>query len=177
MIKLPNQQEVDELSTIKQPYCVSIYTSYTDPNTETNSNRIELKNILREAKIALLAAGVTPKEVSKTLQPAHALLVDGKFWSTQHQSLALFLHPKFFRYYPLPSHITPYILTIAESFNLEPLKKLIDDNKSYFVLALSHEGVQLYEGNHYQLRHETGSPYRRVSKLARDTRDRPILHG
>lgn len=151
MINFPNQQELEELRAFDEPYCVTIYAPFIDPNAATNPNRIELKNLLREAEAALQSAGVQPKDIKKTLRPARALLEGDEFWPVHRESLVLFMHPKLFRYYHIPDHGTPYLLTVEEGFNLEPLLKIMKNNKNYFVLALSHKNVQLYEGDHYHL--------------------------
>lgn len=152
MIHFPNQQELKELEAFNEPFCLTIYVPFIDANAATNPNRIELKNFLREAETALLSAGVKPRDVKKTLRPARLLLEDHEFWPIHHESLVLFMHPKLFRYYHIPDHATPYILTVETGFNVEPLLKVMENNKRYFVLALGHKNVHLYEGDHYQLR-------------------------
>ena len=152
MINLPDKHELQELQTFNKDYCLSIYLPLFDPNQARNSNRIELKNLLREAKTALLTAGATPTDVEKTLKPARHLMNDRELWPPRHNSLALFMHPKLFRYYNIPSQSTPYALTVKTGFNLEPLVKIIEENRQYFVLALSHKNVRLYEGDRYHLK-------------------------
>lgn len=152
MINFPNQQELKELEAFSEPFCLTIYAPFIDPNAASNPNRIELKNLLREAETALLSAGAASRDVKKTLRPARLLVEDHEFWPIHHESLLLFMHPKLFRYYHIPDHITPYILTVETGFNVEPLLKAMENNKRYFVLALGHKNVRLYEGDHYQLK-------------------------
>ena len=106
---------------------------------------------MRQAEPALHPAGLKPHAIEQTLSPARQLAEDHEFWPLHHGSLVLFMHPKMFRYYHIPDHSTPYLITVEKGFNLEPLQKVIDDNKSFFVLALSHKNVQLYKGDKYQL--------------------------
>jgi hypothetical protein len=152
MINLPSQQELKELKTFNEPFCLTIYAPFIDPNAATNPNRIELKNLLREAETALLSAGVEPKRIKKTLKPARLLEENHEFWPMHHESLVLFMHPELFRYYHIPAHTTPLMLTVENGFNLEPLLKVIAGNKQYFVLALSHKDVHLYKGDRYHLK-------------------------
>lgn len=152
MINFPSQQQLEELTAFSEPFCLTIYAPLIDANTATNPNRIELKNLLREAETALKSAGVKPRDVKKTLKPAQLLVEDNEFWPIRHESLVLFMHPRLFRYYHIPDHATPYILTIETGFNIEPLLKAMEDNERYFVLALGHKNVRLYEGDHYQLK-------------------------
>lgn len=152
MINFPSQQELKELKVFREPFCLTIYAPLIDPNAATNPNRIEVKNLLREAKTALLSAGVNPRDVKKTLRPAKLLLEDHEFWPIHHESLVLFMHHKLFRYYHIPDHAIPYMLTVETGFNVEPLLKAMKDNKQYYVLALGHKNVRLYEGDHYNLK-------------------------
>jgi hypothetical protein len=80
------------------------------------------------------------------------MLEDHEFWPIHHESLVLFIHPKLFRYYHIPDHTLPYLLTVEKGFNLAPLLKIMTENKDYFVLALGHKNVRLYRGDHYQLK-------------------------
>lgn len=152
MINFPSQKELQELRAFNQPFCLTIYAPFIDPNTPANPNRIELKNLLREGKTALVSAGVAPGDVKKTLRLARQLMEDHEFWPIHHEGLVLFMHPKLFRYYHIPDHTTPHMLTVETGFNVEPLLKAMEDNKRYFVLALGHKNVRLYEGDHYQLK-------------------------
>jgi hypothetical protein len=152
MINFPGKQDLEKLEKSDEPFCVSIYAPYIEPNAATNPNEIELKNLLREAETALLAAGVSPRDVKKTLRQAQALETGGReFWPHHHESLALFMHPKFFRCYHIPDHATPYMLTVEKGFNLEPLRAVQRNNKEYLVLVLDHKDTRLYAGDLYRL--------------------------
>ena len=152
MIDFPEPQEIEMLRQFKEPFCLTIYVPLLERNTWVNPIRIELKNLLREARVALLSAGVKPRDIRKTLAPARLLVEDHEFWPMHRESLVLFMHPKLFRYYNVPDHSTPYMLTVERGFNLDPLLKVMSENRSYFVLALGHKDVKLYEGDHFSLK-------------------------
>jgi Bacterial archaeo-eukaryotic release factor family 7 len=151
MINLPTSDELMDLKSFDRPFCLTIYAPFIDPNAPTNPNRIELKNLLREAEKALLSSGVTPAVVKKTLKPAQQL-DKHEFWPIHHESLVLFIHPEFFRYYRIPNATIPYMLTIETGFNLDPLLKVMENNQQYYILTLGHKNVRLYEGDHYSLK-------------------------
>lgn len=152
MINFPSPHELKELKAFRELFCLTIYAPLIDPNTSTNPNRIEVKNLLREAETALLSAGVKPRQVKKTLRPAKLLLEDHEFWPIHHESLVLFMHPRLFRFYHIPDRTTPYMLTVETGFNLGPLLHAMQNNQLYYLLALGHKNVRLYEGNHYSLK-------------------------
>src|SRR5690554_6666712 len=122
MVQLPSPTELKLLKSFNEPFSLTIYAPHIefDPTGLTNPNRIELKNMLKQAETALLDNGADTGHVRKTLRPARNLLDSREFWPVRNESLALFAHPKFFRYYHLPGGM-PYILTIQRGFNLEPL--------------------------------------------------------
>ena len=152
MINFPTPTELKELQEFHEPFSVTIYAPPIDANGATDPNRIEVKNLLGDAEMALLSAGVDPRDVEKTLKPARLLLEGHEFWRIHHESLVLFMHPKLFRYYHIPDHTAPYLLTIETSFNLEPLLEVMKNNQQYYILALGHKNVQLYEGDHYGIK-------------------------
>lgn len=151
MMQFPTQAELDELTTFHEPYCLSIYVPFIKPNAATNPNRIELKNLLREAKTSLEAAGADEDTIKKTLSPARQLLTNGEFWPIRRESLVLFLHQKLFHTYSIPQDTAPYMLTVSTGFNLEPLLAAMQTNRSYYLLALGHKNVHIYEGDRNQL--------------------------
>lgn len=153
MIQLPDEQEMNELKAFDRPFCVTIYAPFIEPNGTRNSpNRIELKNLLRRAETALRDAGTEERFIRKTTRQARKLLDDHEFWMTLDDSLVLFMHPELFRYYHIPKQKAPYLLTVERGFNLDPLMEVLRDNEPYFLLALSHKNVRLYEGDQYRLR-------------------------
>lgn len=152
MVNFPTETQLKELKTFRSARCLSLYVPFIDPNSATNPNRIELKNILVEAERALIADGLSPKDTKKTLQPIFDLLDGDEFWPPRHESLALFAHKKLFHYFHVPPGSVPEQMSIGKGFDLAPLEQAMADNQHYYVLALSHKHVRLYEGDHYQLK-------------------------
>ncbi len=152
MIRLPTKSDYEKLQGFDGLFCVSVYVPYIEPDTDTaaNPNRIRLKNLLKETRTALKSAGVKERDISATVKPAQALVKRRGFWPPlRHESIVLFMHPRMFRYYYLPAGTTPYLMTVQKGFNLRPLRRVLENNRQYFVLALSHKNVRLYRGDRY----------------------------
>lgn len=147
MINFPTGQELEELTTFHESFCLSMYVPYIEPNTPDNPSRIEVKNLLREAEVALLSSGASSDATRKTLQPIQKQMEQSELRPTRNESLVFFSHPHFFRYYHLPNFETPYSLTVETGFNIGVFMEVLQMNKPYFVLALSHKNVRLYEGD------------------------------
>ena len=154
MAKVPTDEEVERLQAFAEPFCLTIYVPHIDQGGAAtgDADRIDLKNMLRQAEQSLLDEKVSARQVRKTLRPARELLRSREFWPLRPQALALFLHTNLFQYYHLPDGDVPHLLTIERGFNLEPLLALVEDNRQYLVLALGHKDVRLYQGDHFSLR-------------------------
>lgn len=149
---LPSKKELKQLAKFNEPYCLSIYAPYIDSTGSTNPNKIVLKNLMRQARTDLSVAGLKANLVEKTLRPIQALLEGQEFWPVRRESLVIFAHNKIFKYFRIPGRDIPRMLSIEKGFVVDPLKKLTAENKSYIVLTLGHNNVQLYEANSYDIR-------------------------
>jgi hypothetical protein len=147
MVNFPTAQEMEELKTYHEPSCLSVYVPYVEPNTPENPSRIQVKNLLRDAEVALLSSGASGDAVRKTLLPIRKQMEQNELRPARKESLAFFSHPNFFRCYHIPNYEVPYSLTVGSGFNIEAIEQVMQMNKPYFVLALSHKSVRLYEGN------------------------------
>lgn len=152
MVNFPNDRELQRLQAQRGQHLVTIYVPFVSPNTTDNPDRIELKNTLREAEKHLVASGLKDDQAKQQLAPAYELLTGREFWPIRHEDLALFISPHSFHYYHLPENSVGYALHIGKAFRLAPLLKATRNNQQYFVLMLSHNRIQLYEGDQFILR-------------------------
>ncbi|MBC7868653.1 hypothetical protein H7X69_00535 [Candidatus Saccharibacteria bacterium] len=151
MIKLPTETEIETLQSFQKPHCLSIYAPYITPTSANNPNRIQLKNLLKEARQLLSAEELSTREIAATLEPVEKL-IDGEEFRVNHgYSLALFIHPDLFVYYRLPAEEMASSVRIDNGFNMQPIIELINTNPAYYVLLLSHNNVQLLKGDCYHI--------------------------
>jgi len=151
MIKLPTETEIETLQAFQKPHCLSIYTSYIAPTSPNNPNRIQLKNLLKEARQLLTDEKLSAREITAMLQPVEKLLDGDEFRANHRHSLALFIHPDFFVYYRLPAEETTPSVRIDNRFHVQPIVELISTNPAYYVLLLNHNNVQLLKGDCYHI--------------------------
>ncbi len=151
MISLPSQDDLVKLKSFHEPVCVTIYSPLIDPNGATNPSRLAIKNLLKDARQSLISEGVEPKQVKRILEPARALIDSYDFWPLRGGCVALFLHQKEFMAYHIPDYELASMVSIGRSFNLEPLQRAINNNRPFFVLALSHSNVRLLSGDRFNL--------------------------
>jgi len=151
MIKLPTETEIEDLQSFRKPHSLSIYAPYIAPNSSDNPNRIQIKNLLKEARQLLLTENLDQREINEILQPAEDLIETADFRYSFEHSLAMFIQPGFFWSYDLPNELMAPSISLGKEFVVRPILNLIEDNESYYLLILSHNGVQLLEGDYYNI--------------------------
>jgi hypothetical protein len=124
---------------------ISIFLPTHRAGQDTQQDPIRFKNLLRDAEKQFLDSGMGPREVSALLEPAQALLGDPYFWSHQYEGLAVFMTSEDFHSYRLPFKVEE-LLIIAQSYYVKPVLPLFTNNGHYYILAISQDGVRLFEG-------------------------------
>ena len=151
MIKLPTEAEIETLQAFQKPHCLSIYAPYIAPISANNPNRIQLKNLLKEARQLLLAEKLSARQIATMLESVEKLIDGDEFRINHGHSLALFIHQDFFVYYRLPAEETAPSVRIDNGFNVQPIIELVSTNPAYYVLLLNHNNVQLLKGDRYHI--------------------------
>lgn len=142
-------EALQSLSEIQQGPCVSIYLPTHRVYTETEQDRIRLKNLLSRAEESLKELGLRSLEAKDILQPAEGLFLELPFWKSQKDGLAVFLTPEFSRFYQLPLTV-PELVVVGEGFHLKPLLEFLGTVR-FYILALSQNEVRLYEASRFNV--------------------------
>ena len=145
---LLSRDEVRGLAERQEGRCVSIYLPTHRFGPEILADKLQLKNMLNEAADHLLEEGMRRPDVEALLKPARRLLDDGEFWAHLSDGLAVFLAPDWFREYRLPLQWEAH-LRVGSRFYLKPLMPALSGDGRFFLLALSQDGVELWEGTRY----------------------------
>jgi len=145
-IDLPSRNEFKKLYGIRADACVSIYLETTPLTQEVNASRIELGNLVRQARERLEAAQFDKRRLASLLEPFDELNDDDAFWRLQANSLAVFATPDSFRTFRLPNQLISMV-TVSDRFHLKPLLRAVTFPSSVFVLALSENAVRLIEAH------------------------------
>lgn len=131
-------------------WCISIFLPTHRAGTETQEDRIQLKNLLHQAEEELLATGMRAPEAWELLDAGQQLLQDDHFWRYQSDGLALFLARDVFRHYRLPHRFEP-LTVVSERFHIKPLLPLFSGDGRFFVLAVSQGDIRLLQGTKYSI--------------------------
>lgn len=145
---VPNRRDIESLLA-KEGHCVSILLPTQRAGKETQKARIRLKNLVREAENRLSENGNDRQTVTTTLAPAAAMLEDEGFWRHLEDGLAVYLAPDFSLHFTVPTRIEETLVT-GSRFYVLPLVPLLQDGRSFLILALSQKNVRLFRANRFQ---------------------------
>lgn len=140
---LPTRAQIDRLLDRRHPATVSIYLP-TDPASDGEAERIELKNLAGEARRQLEAAGAARTDLSEIDEAIAELGADEAFWRHQARSLALFVTPETLSTFRLPNHLVG-LVEVSDRFHVKPLLRSLTFPHVGFVLALAQGSVRLVE--------------------------------
>lgn len=152
MVHFPSQKELQELKKLRKPHCLTVYMTFDGNDSDPNHNRIEYKNMLQRASVMLADSGAKPQAVETTLAPMRALLESAEFLAQKHGDLAIFAHSSLFRVYHIPTGTFMSAVKVQHGFATDQLEKAMQQNRSYYVLALSRKKTQLYKGDQFGLK-------------------------
>lgn len=129
---------------------LSLFMSTHRGRSDVHGNRARFNDLLQRAKQALRADGAPTARVNAVLDDAHELFDDVCLWERPRTGLALFTSPARTRCFWLPLPL-PDLVTIGARFTIGPLLPMLVCNRRFFVLALSQDDVQLFEGTRFRL--------------------------
>ncbi|MEW6299284.1 MAG: hypothetical protein AB1671_16345 [Thermodesulfobacteriota bacterium] len=128
--------------------CISLFlpTHRRPPGTEQDP--VRFKNLLGTVE-GLLRKEYPSRDVNTLLAPLRALLQED-FWQRQLDGLAVFRATDLTVHYRIPMRF-PERAVVADSFHLAPLVQFLQSNRYFYVLALSQQSVEFYQGTPYSL--------------------------
>jgi hypothetical protein len=136
-------KEITPLLRTQSPGSVSIYMATDLGNRASRENTIRFHNLLRQAESELKSLEMPASDVERILEPGRAMLGNTLFWSHQDGGLAMFLSPLSYSHQRLPEDPGDR-LYVDSLFHIRPLLQYMDQDRTYYVLALSLSGVTLY---------------------------------
>lgn len=145
-----SRKELAELAQTQGETCVSLFMPTYHVESELSQNPIRLKNLIKQTRQALKDSGQKENELDSMLKPLHSLLENPSFWLDQSDGFAAFLTEGSSRVFRLPLNFEELVVT-NDRFHLKPLFPLMAANNRFYVLALSKNRVNLYQGTHYSI--------------------------
>lgn len=170
-----NNKAFKKLAEKRNDHCVSIYVPAHDSETGKES-RSFLKRMLKEVSDSLTEKGMSDKDAKRFLFNAYELLQEPELWRHLKNSFALFITEDNFESYQLPYEAGPFYYT-GDRFYLRPLLPAVNGTERFYLLALSEDHAELFEGNRHKL-HPIGSdvvlPKNLEAALERETAEQNV---
>src|SRR5690554_1155008 len=148
LMDLITMEKLRQISTIRSPWCVSLFMPTHRAGREMEQDPIRFKNLLRKAEEQLLASGLRSPEVQEMLKKPQRLLQDRDFWQQQSDGLALFFTEDLLHYYRLPVEFAETTV-LTDRFHVKPLLPILAKDSTFYILALSQNQLRLLEGTRH----------------------------
>lgn len=145
-----SRKKLAELARAQGETCVSLFMPTYHVESELSQNPIRLKNLIKQTRQELHNSGQKANGLDSMLKPLNSLLASPTFWLDQSDGFAAFLTEGSSRVFRLPLNFEELVVT-GDRFHLKPLFPLMAANNRFYVLALSKNRVNLYQGTHYSI--------------------------
>lgn len=142
---LLNLESLAELTSVRQPPCLSLYQPTHRRHPENQQDPIRFRNLLKELE-TLLRQKYPAAETRIFLEPFETLAHDHGFWIHTLDGLAVLGGPGLFQVFRLQRPVAE-LAVVADSFHTKPLRRFLQSVGRYQVLGLSLQKIQLFEGN------------------------------
>ena len=143
-VDIPSASDLTALASSRADICVSIYLRTTPVTQETGGDRIELKNLAKEAVNRLEENSADRRRITALSEQLADLVDDDDFWRFQARSLAIFATPENVKTFRVPNALEPLVV-VADRFHLKPLLRAVTFPNVAYVLALAEESVRFVE--------------------------------
>jgi hypothetical protein len=143
-VDIPSLADLKSLAEHRGDICVSIYLPTTPVSQEAAGDRIELKNLARQALHELEAATADKRRVAALMEHLDDLVDDDEFWRFQAHSLAVLATPDSVRTFRVPNALTAMV-EVSDRFHLKPLFRAVTFPNTCFVLALAEGSVPVVQ--------------------------------
>jgi hypothetical protein len=140
------RKDLDDILAYAGGPCASLFVSLNPAGREGREDAVRLRNLVDEAEEKLIARGMRRPDAERMLAAARALPDDDLAWQHRDRGAAVFAAPQFFRVLAFHRELELAVY-VDDHFHLRPVLSLIDDEQRFFVLALSQNSVQLFEGD------------------------------
>lgn len=143
-VDIPTDADLKALMSQRSDMCVSIYLGTTPVTQKAAGDRIELKNLAKQAVRELEGAGADKRRVAALAEHLDDIIDDDEFWRFQAHSLAVLATPDNIRTFRIPNALEP-LVEVSDRFHLKPLLRATTFSNTCYVLALAEGAVRLVE--------------------------------
>lgn len=140
-----------ELLPAHEPPCVSIYMPMERAKPPATANPRLFRDLV-EGACAEIERAYPRKDARAMADRISSIHSDDRFWVGPRDGLAVFASPDLLRAFDLQQWGNPPIVSVADTFHLKPLIRMLEVDQRYHVLALTMREVRVFEGDRDGLR-------------------------
>ena len=148
-MELVTRELIQELLSVDQDICLSLYMPTHRKHPEKLQNPIRYKNLVRKLEETLMK-DYPNNEVQKLIEPMQALMNDNDFWNHTLNGLAVFSSNGIFEVVGFHEPVNELAI-VASTFYTKPLRQSIQSIDRYQILAFDLHEYHLYEGNRHSI--------------------------
>ncbi len=145
-----NNKVFKQLAKTRKEHCVSMYVP-AHPSEDGIESRSFFKRMISDVKEELVERGMDEKAAHKFLFNAYELLEEPEYWSNMQYGLGVFITEDSFDFLKIPGEVGLYFF-VGGRFYLRPLLPAVNGKERFYLLAISEDNVNLYEGDKFTLR-------------------------
>ena len=139
-------QALNEIIEVDGPVCASFFIPTHEVGGEWRGDRIQLKNLVQEAKKTLKEMELPEEDIKKLLEPAETMLQDESKWEEMREGLSIFSSTDKQFTFRLPFSVEPQVV-IGERFHIKPTLPWLARDGQFYILTLSQNRLRLLECN------------------------------
>lgn len=139
-----------ELNEVQDEASISIYMPTHKVGNEIRQDKIRYKNLLNEAVEKLKQRGLRDSEIQHLLKPLEQFRDEAPNWQNLSEGLVLFRSENHFEVNQFPVEFEEQAI-VSHRYHLKPLIPLLNGNGLYYLLSLSQNKIELYEGSRYSM--------------------------
>jgi len=132
-----------------EPPCLTIYQATHRSHPENQQDPIRYRNQLKVLESSLRRK-YPERNINGLMKPMYDLCEDHAFWNHTLDGLAVFRSQDMFRVFRLQEPVREFTV-VADSFHTKPLLRVLQSYQRYQLLALSRNGLRLFEGTRESL--------------------------
>lgn len=143
-VDIPTRADLLALTANRDPMSISIYLPTSAVTQDTAGERIELKNLAKDAMQQLEEKSGDKRRLAELSEHLDDLVDDDEFWRFQARSLAIVATPDNIRTFRLPNALLSSV-AVSDRFDLMPLLRAVTFPQVAIVLALAEGSVRVIE--------------------------------
>ncbi len=148
-VKLLTKELIGELLSVTEVPCISLYMATHRIHPENIQDMIRYKNLVKQVKESLTDK-YPSADIQTLLEPFETLASAHDFWNHASDGIGIMRSADRFEVFRLQLPVEELVM-VADAFHTKPLRRILQSEGRYQVLALTLGAVHLFEGNRHSL--------------------------